>query len=236
MTEQREGHRATPTEARANGSGAMFDAIADRYDLLNGVMSAGIDRTWRRATVSALEIAPGQRVLDVATGTGALAFELARHGASVTGIDPSSRMLELAARKLDGRPADVRFMPGYAEALPFSDGEFDAACIAFGIRNASDRGRALCEMVRVVRAGGRIAVLELSQPTTAPARLWVRHVLPRIGALLSGRAAYQYLSDSIAAFPPPEEFAAAMALAGIADVRAQRLTLGACVLFCGRRA
>ncbi len=220
----------------APGSGAMFDAIADRYDLLNRVMSAGVDRRWRRATARALEIADGDRVLDVATGTGDLAIEIARCGASVTGIDPSYRMLELAAGKIARLGCEVRLMAGVAEALPFGDGEFDGASIGFGIRNASDRGLALREMARVVRPGGRIAVLELSEPTAAPARLWVRHVLPRIGALLSGRAAYQYLSDSIAAFPPPDRFMEMMEESGIADVSAERLALGACVLFCGRRA
>lgn len=217
----------------ADGSGAMFDRIARRYDAVNRLMSLGIDRLWRRRTVAALQLDTTTRVLDVATGTGDLALAILRKrpAAEVTGVDPSSAMLEIARRKAGGA---VAFHQGVAEALPFADDSFDASCIAFGIRNCTDRARALREMARVTRPGGRIAVLELSEPDSPLVRLYVHRIVPRIGALLSKASAYDYLQCSIAGFPPPDEFCELMARAGIADVRARRLTFGTCYVFSGR--
>jgi demethylmenaquinone methyltransferase/2-methoxy-6-polyprenyl-1,4-benzoquinol methylase len=225
------------------GSGAMFDAIAHRYDLLNRVLSGGVDRRWRRKTVAALRLGDGPaRVLDVATGTADLAIEIARrHPATeVVGVDPSAQMLEVGRRKLADRTLDrrVALHLGDAQALEHPDGAFDAATIAFGIRNVPDRARGLAELRRVVRPGGRVAVLELSEPRRgliAPlARFHVRVLVPRIGALLSGRREYRYLQTSIAAFPPAEEFAAMMEAAGLQMEEVRPLTFGVCHLYVGR--
>ena len=224
------------------GSGEMFDAIAARYDMVNRVLSFGIDQSWRKATVAALGIGPGARVLDVATGTGDLAIQVAKAAADVrvVGIDPSAKMLEIGRRKLQalGLGERVELRSGDAQKLPFSDAEFDGVCIAFGIRNVPDRERGLCEMARVTRPGGRIAVLELSEPrgVLAPiARLHVHTLVPWVGALLSGAREYRYLERSIAAFPPPEQFAEMMRRAGLEVISVRPMTFGACHLFVGER-
>jgi demethylmenaquinone methyltransferase/2-methoxy-6-polyprenyl-1,4-benzoquinol methylase len=224
------------------GSGAMFDAIAPRYDLLNRVLSLGIDQRWRRKTCDALGLGPKADVLDVATGTADLALMIAkRHGdAQVTGLDPSTNMLAIGRQKVTARTLDgrVTLVPGDAMELPFADGSFDGVCIAFGIRNVPDRPRALGEMTRVLRPGGKLAVLELSEPRgpLGPlARLHVHHVVPWIGGLLSGSREYRYLQKSIAAFPPPEVFAGLMRDAGLGAVAATPLTFGACHLYVGTR-
>ncbi len=223
------------------GSGAMFDAIAPRYDRLNRILSLGVDRRWRRKTVAALQLGDRPaRVLDVATGTGDLAIEIARRhpAASVVGVDPSEGMLEVGRRKLRGLDDRVTLEVGDAQALAHPDDSFDGATIAFGIRNVPDRARGLAEMARVVRPGGRVCVLELSEPRgglLAPfARFHVHVVVPRIGALLSGKREYRYLQKSIAAFPPADEFAAMMATAGLAIEHVVPLTFGVCHLYVGR--
>jgi demethylmenaquinone methyltransferase/2-methoxy-6-polyprenyl-1,4-benzoquinol methylase len=221
------------------GSGQMFDGIAHRYDLLNRLLSLGLDRRWRRRTVRELALGPDARVLDVATGTGDLALDLAESGSgvAVVGLDPAPRMLELARHKAEaeGLALRVRFVVGSAESLPFADGEFDAATIAFGIRNVPDRLLALREMRRVTRASGRVAVLELSEPVRgllAPcARLYLHRVVPWLGALLSGRREYRYLQRSIAAFPPPSEFSGLMEKAGLRVKSVIPLSFGACHLY-----
>jgi demethylmenaquinone methyltransferase / 2-methoxy-6-polyprenyl-1,4-benzoquinol methylase len=225
------------------GSGAMFDAIAHRYDLLNRILSAGVDRRWRRRTVRALALpsdAPA-RVLDVATGPGDLAIAIARRHrrVEVVGVDPSREMLAVGRTKLArrGLAARVQLAEGDAEALAYPDASFDGATIAFGIRNVPDRARGLAELARVVRPGGRVCVLELSEPRgglLAPlARFHVHVLVPRIGALLSGRREYRYLQTSIAAFPAPAAFAAMMEEAGLAAVEAVPLTFGVCHLYVG---
>jgi demethylmenaquinone methyltransferase/2-methoxy-6-polyprenyl-1,4-benzoquinol methylase len=228
-------------DPRRNGSGAMFDAIAERYDLLNRVMSFGTDRAWRRRTVDALSIGAERdaRVLDLATGTGDLAFEvLARHpDAEVVGVDPSREMMRVAQRKADalGLGGRLSLLVGDAEQLPLDDASVDAVCMAFGIRNVPDRPRALREMVRVTRPGGRVAILELGEPRSGPlaglARVHIRHVVPRLGAWLSGAAEYRYLQQSVAAFPAPEAFAAIMREAGLVVVEVRPLTFGVCTLY-----
>jgi demethylmenaquinone methyltransferase/2-methoxy-6-polyprenyl-1,4-benzoquinol methylase len=229
------------------GSGAMFDRIARRYDLLNRVLSLGLDQRWRRLTVSALQLEAGNRVLDLATGTGDLAFAMLRScpGASVYGLDPSPAMLAVAQEKWEraiaaggGAPDRLELGVGEAETLPFDDGAFDSVAIAFGLRNVPDRERALREMARVTRPGGRIAILELGEPRGPVlgrlARLHIHVILPRIGALLSGSREYRYLEKSIAAFPPPEQVTAMMERSGIEPLEARGLTFGACYLFVGR--
>jgi demethylmenaquinone methyltransferase/2-methoxy-6-polyprenyl-1,4-benzoquinol methylase len=221
----------------AAGSGAMFDAIAPRYDLLNRLMSFGVDRRWRRRTVKALALGERARVLDVATGTGDLAIAIAkRHrDAAVVGVDPSAAMLAIGRKKAARFAPRIDLHEGDAQALEFDGASFDGACIAFGIRNVPDRARALGEMARVVRPGGRVCVLELGVPrggVLGPlARFHVHHVVPRMGALISGKREYRYLERSIAAFPPPEAFAAMMSEAGLVVREVRPLTFGVCHLY-----
>lgn len=221
------------------GSGEMFDRIAERYDMLNRVLSLGVDKSWRRRTVRALALGPDYRVLDLATGTADLALLVARthaHGA-IVGLDPSPGMLaigrgKVAALKLEGR---IELMEGDAQQLPFGDDSFDGVCIAFGIRNVPDRAKALREMARVTRAGGRVAILELREPSgglMGPlARFHIRTVVPRVGALLSGAREYRYLQQSIAAFPPPRQFADLMDECGLRVLAVETLTFGVCTLY-----
>ncbi len=223
------------------GSGRMFDQIAGRYDLLNRLMSMGIDQSWRRKTVVAMELPSNARVLDLATGTGDLALMIARMypDAQVVGTDPSPRMLEIGVEKARraGLADRVQLREGDAQALSFDDDAFDACCIAFGIRNVPDRAKALREMVRVTKPGGRIAVLELSEPRVGllspVARFHVRQVIPLLGGMLSGSREYRYLQQSIAAFPPSEEFGDQLRAAGLKVVEVKPFTFGACTLFVG---
>lgn len=227
------------TAAARDGSGAMFDGIAHRYDFVNRVVSLGIDQSWRRATVAALELRPGHRILDLATGTCDLAILVAQAepGASVVGLDPSEKMLEFGHAKLArlGLASRVELLSGDAQELPFPDASFDGICMAFGIRNVPDRRRALLEMSRVTRAGGRIAILELSEPEGnvlgSLARFHVHTVVPRLGALLSGKREYAYLQRSIAAFPKASDFAELMQGAGLTPLAVRPLTFGVCHLY-----
>ncbi|GAB5543374.1 MAG: bifunctional demethylmenaquinone methyltransferase/2-methoxy-6-polyprenyl-1,4-benzoquinol methylase UbiE [Sandaracinaceae bacterium] len=230
----------TATEA-TQGSGQMFDAIADRYDLLNRIISLGVDQRWRRLTVSKLELGARPKVLDLATGTADLAIRIAQThtDAQVVGLDPSVNMLAIGRDKaradaVDGR---VKLVEGDAQALPFDDDRFDGVTIAFGIRNVPDRARALAEMARVTRPGGRVAILELSEPRSGLlgplARFHVHHVVPTLGGLLSGKKEYRYLQQSIAAFPPPETFAELMRSAGLDVLEVIPLTFGVCTLYVG---
>jgi len=221
------------------GTGAMFDRIARRYDFVNRVISLGLDQRWRRRTVRALQLGDRPRVLDLATGTGDLAICIARShpGAVVVGLDPSTEMLAIAATKIARRGLvdRIELVAGDAQALPYRTCEMDAATIAFGIRNVPDRRAALREMARVVRPGGRIAILELGEPRGGvlgrAARFHTRHVVPRIGALLSGAREYAYLQRSIAAFPPAAEFAELMRGAGLHVIEVVPLSFGACTLY-----
>jgi demethylmenaquinone methyltransferase/2-methoxy-6-polyprenyl-1,4-benzoquinol methylase len=220
-----------------DGSGAMFDSIAGRYDLLNRMMSLGWDRRWRRKTAEQL-LSPG-RVLDLATGTCDLAIDVAGlyPHCRVTGLDPSARMLEIGQRKVSqlGLCERVDLVLGDAQALPFTDGSFDAITMAFGIRNVPDRAAALAEMVRVATDGARIAILELTDPRgaglAALARLHTRFVVPALGAILSGRAQYAYLTRSIAHFPQPRDFVALAEKCGLRMLRLVPFSFGACHLF-----
>lgn len=239
MERESQADRAERGGEPRRGGGEMFDGIAKRYDALNRVMSLGRDQAWRRETVRALELKPGMTALDLATGTGDLAILIA--GACpdvrVIGIDPSGGMLEVGAKKiaeahLDGR-IDLR--RGDAQALELEDASVDAISMAFGIRNVPDRPKALREMARVTKKGGRIAILELSEPRGGVlqrlARFHIRSVVPRIGAAISGAAEYRYLQQSIAAFPPKEEFAVMMSDAGLDVIRVEPLTFGVVCLF-----
>lgn len=231
----------TRAETAIEGSGAMFDAIAARYDLLNRLLSFGIDQRWRKLTARSLELTESSRILDLATGTCDLAIRVARHapGVSVVGVDPSERMLEVGQRKLEqlGLADRIKLEVGDAQRLPFADRSFDGVCIAFGIRNVPDRSRALAEMARVTRPGGRIAILELSEPRGnvlgALARFHVHTVVPWLGSVLSGSREYRYLQRSIAAFPPAETFAEQMRSSGVTPLAVRPLTFGVCHLYVG---
>jgi demethylmenaquinone methyltransferase/2-methoxy-6-polyprenyl-1,4-benzoquinol methylase len=230
------------TVSKVNGSGAMFDAIAPRYDLVNRVISLGIDQSWRKKTVRALELSDNARVLDLATGTADLALLIAKvaPGASVIGLDPSPGMLAVGRAKIEDRGLSerIRLVEGDAESLPFEDQSFDGTCIAFGIRNVPDRARALAEMARVTKRGGRVAILELSEPRKGAlaslARFHVHTLVPRVGAFLSRAPEYRYLEQSIAAFPPAEEFGALMERSGLAVREIVSLTFGVCHLYVGQ--
>lgn len=226
----------------ALGSGAMFDRIAHRYDLLNRLLSLGTDRGWRRRAVRALELQAGWRVLDLATGTADVAIEILRQEprAEVVGLDPSAEMLAVGREKLQTVEGRAQLREGDAQDIPYGDDSFDGAVIAFGIRNVEDRPRALREMARVTRGDGRIVVLELTEPRGpvlgALARFHVHVLVPRLGALLSGAPEYRYLQSSIAAFPPAEDFARLMGEHGLEVLRAEPLTFGAAHLFVARPA
>jgi demethylmenaquinone methyltransferase/2-methoxy-6-polyprenyl-1,4-benzoquinol methylase len=225
------------------GTGAMFDPLARRYDLLNRLMSFGNDSRWRRRTASRLHLYPGARVLDLATGTADLAIDVAQRHPEIriVGLDPSSGMLEQAQTKLSKRGLSdrIELREGVAEEIPFPDRHFDAITMAFGIRNCKDRDQALREMLRVVKPGGRIAILELGEPRAglfSPfARLHVHHVIPFVGGLLSGRREYRYLQESIAAFPAADDFVEQMRRCGHEVVELEQLTFGSCQLYVSRR-
>lgn len=222
------------------GSGQMFDRIAGRYDLLNRLMSLGIDRRWRKRTVRALELGDGPRkVLDVATGTGDLAIQIAQsHGKTeVVGVDPSINMLEIGKKKIAAADLAERVTMhvGDAQNLAFPDDTFDAATIAFGIRNVPDRALGLREMARVVKPGGKVAVLELGEPRRGALGRFVRFhthkVVPWMGGLLSGHREYSYLQKSIAAFPDADTFAKMMSDAGLGVTVVRPMMFGVCTLF-----
>jgi demethylmenaquinone methyltransferase / 2-methoxy-6-polyprenyl-1,4-benzoquinol methylase len=197
----------------------MFDRIARVYDRMNSVMTAGMHHRWRARAADLARVGPGSRALDVATGTGDLAIELAARGARVTGLDFSERMLELARGKAPG----IEWVPGNALELPYGDGEFEAVTVGFGARNFADLGRGLAEMARVTRPGGRVVILEITTPQKPPLswffRLWFDRVVPALGRLAGDPDAYAYLPSSVRRFPGPRELAAELAAAGLQEVR-----------------
>lgn len=204
---------------------AMFDRIAGFYDVMNSVMTAGLHHKWRRRAVDLANVRPGDRVLDVATGTGDLALELARRvapGGAVVASDFSQEMLALARKKGADTPVPVGFYCANAMDLPYADGEFAAATVGFGARNFSDLDRGLRELARVVRPGGTVVVLEITTPTRPPLsvfyRVWFDRLVPVIGKLAGDPEAYEYLPNSVKRFPGPHELAARMHACGL-DVR-----------------
>ncbi|MFO0628155.1 MAG: bifunctional demethylmenaquinone methyltransferase/2-methoxy-6-polyprenyl-1,4-benzoquinol methylase UbiE [Polyangiales bacterium] len=227
------------TLAPRDGSGEMFDRIAGRYDLLNRIISLGVDQRWRRRTVDALELRPGDTALDLATGTADLAILTARRreGTKVIGVDPSRNMLAVGDRKLAamGLTDRVSLRYGAAEKLDLEDQSVDGITMAFGIRNVVDRPAALREMARVTRPGRRVAILELSDPEGGPlsamARFHIHTVVPWVGSLLSGSKEYRYLHRSIAAFPRPAAFADVMRESGLDVLSVQPMTFGVVCLY-----
>ena len=215
----------------AEGVRAMFDRIAPVYDAMNHLMTAGLDRRWRRVAAEAV-VRPGDRVLDACCGTGDLAVAAAREGGRVTGLDFSERMLERARKKA---PA-LEWIEGDLLALPFGDGAFDAATVGFGVRNVDDLGRGIAELRRVLRPGGRLAILEITQPRGALApfyRLWFDRVVPLLGRVLPGGSAYTYLPASVRRFPGPEELVRVLEGAGFGDVRYRTFAAGIVALHTG---
>ncbi|MBN2171799.1 MAG: ubiquinone/menaquinone biosynthesis methyltransferase [Candidatus Krumholzibacteriota bacterium] len=219
----------------------LFDGIAHRYDLLNRLLSAGLDGRWRRRAVALLS-PEARRVLDVAAGTGdlAAAFLDARPGGEAAACDPSPAMAARAARKLDGRAGWRGVVLGAAERLPFADASFDAAMAAFGARNFADLAAGLGEMARVVRPGGELLVLEFfpaEKPLVAGLfRLYFHGVLPAVGGLVSGnRTAYRYLPGSVDSFLARDAFADLLARLGLADIRRVEFMGGVATAFHARR-
>lgn len=221
---------------------AMFDRIAPSYDTLNHLFSLGIDHLWRRRTVRELRGFAPKRVLDLATGTCDLAIAVAKgvEGVKVTGTDISTEMVEVGRAKVAKRGLNdcIELTIADAEQLPYAEGEFDAVTVGFGVRNFAHKDQSLREMARVLRAGGVVAVLELSRPKNkiiAPLyRFYFHRVMPVVGGWLSGdRAAYEYLPKSVDHFPAPERFVEMMSAAGLAECRALPLTFGIAHLYIG---
>jgi demethylmenaquinone methyltransferase / 2-methoxy-6-polyprenyl-1,4-benzoquinol methylase len=246
---------ATAPDKSPDRIAGMFDAIAPRYDLLNHVLSAGIDRRWRAAAINSLKLTGRETLLDVCCGTAdvALAARTPRSGrrggpsgprapaARVVGVDFSGAMLALGIRKVRaaGQSDRIALVRGDAMSLPVARRSVDAVTIAFGIRNVHRPEIACGEIARVLRPGGRLAILEFGVPRVPgikPLYLWYfTHVLPRIGRAISGhRAAYSYLPASVGTFAPPMEFVETLREAGFCDVRADPLTFGIVYLYTAR--
>jgi demethylmenaquinone methyltransferase/2-methoxy-6-polyprenyl-1,4-benzoquinol methylase len=217
----------------AEGVQRMFDRIAPVYDVMNRVMTGGLDRRWRRITVEQA-VSPGDSVLDACCGTGDLAIAAHRHGAGeVVGLDFSEEMLERARRKAP----ELEWVQGDALALPFADESFDAATVGFGVRNVDDLEAGIRELRRVLRPGGRLAILEITTPVGALAvfyGFWFDRVIPLLGKVLPGGAAYTYLPASVRRFPKPEDLADLLAENGFGKVRFRRFAGGIVALHVGQ--
>jgi demethylmenaquinone methyltransferase/2-methoxy-6-polyprenyl-1,4-benzoquinol methylase len=224
---------------------AMFGGISGRYDLMNRLMTAGLDVRWRRMAATHAALAPGDEALDACCGTGDLTFSLAEScpACEVVGLDFTPGMLERAREKAavrarHRRPVPRTFVAGDLLALPFEDDRFAAVTVGWGVRNVPDVPRAFAEMVRVTRRGGRVICLESTMPPEGPGKrfhaVWMAHVVPVLGRLMTGDAsAYAYLPASVAAFPRADELAAIMTRAGLVRVRYRRLGFGAVALHVG---
>jgi demethylmenaquinone methyltransferase/2-methoxy-6-polyprenyl-1,4-benzoquinol methylase len=205
----------------------MFDRIAGRYDLLNSLMTAGLHHAWRVRAADRAEVGPGDSVLDVCCGTGDLAFELARRvspGGHVVGCDFSEPMLDLAREKAADRGVEsARFEWADALQLPYDDDRFDAVTVGFGVRNFADRDKGLREMARVLKPGGRLVILEFTEPTRPPFStfysLWFDRIVPVLGRLTPNPEAYSYLAESVHSFPDPPGLATKMAAARFERIR-----------------
>jgi len=222
----------------------MFDSIAPRYDLLNHVLSAGMDRGWRERALDVLSLAPGARLLDLCTGTADVAIAAARRapGASVVGVDFAGEMLKRGLRKVRqaGVQDRVRLVRGDATQVPLAGATCDAAAVAFGIRNVAEPERALGELARVLRPGARLAILEFGQPRIPGIRTlyawYFQYVLPLVGRTVSKhRSAYSYLPASVGTFPPPAGFVRMIEGHGFTNVQAVPLTMGIVYLYVGER-
>jgi demethylmenaquinone methyltransferase/2-methoxy-6-polyprenyl-1,4-benzoquinol methylase len=222
----------------------MFDAIAPRYDLLNHVLSAGIDKRWRARAIQSLDLSERDTLLDVCTGTADVALEARRRAnvARVVGVDFAGAMLALGVRKVAAahEASRILLVRGDAMRLPVADRSVDAVTVAFGIRNVQRPEVACAEMARTLRSGGRLAILEFGVPripgVSSLYTWYFTRILPLVGRAISGHnAAYSYLPASVGTFPPPPEFMAALRAAGFTDVRADSLTLGIVYLYTARK-
>ena len=227
---------------KGRGIREMFDAIAPRYDLLNRLLSFGIDRRWRKNAVGLLTLPANGMVLDVATGTGDVALEIASRTPAtvqIIGADFTQGMLVHGRDKVAASPyaQRIQLVNAPCEELPFPPALFDAVTIAFGIRNVVDRPAGLREMCRVLKPGGRVVILEFSNPKSRTFKalydFYFLQVLPRIGGLISRRSAYQYLPDSVQAFPPREDFMQMMQEAGFSSVTHHDQTFGIATIYTG---
>jgi demethylmenaquinone methyltransferase / 2-methoxy-6-polyprenyl-1,4-benzoquinol methylase len=234
---------ANETE-HANRVRAMFADIAGRYDLLNHLLSGHVDKRWRRIVARKLQgsiASNGARILDVACGTGDLSLTLSETtGARVVATDFCRPMLEIAARKTAKSESAISLIEGDALRLPFRDCSFEAVTIAFGLRNLSDVERGLAELLRVIKPGGYVAVLEFSKPVVPGFRrlfnVYFTRVLPFLGGLISGsKSAYQYLPDSVTRFPDQRELSSMMLRVGLESVEYENLTGGIAALHTGKR-
>jgi demethylmenaquinone methyltransferase / 2-methoxy-6-polyprenyl-1,4-benzoquinol methylase len=224
---------------------AMFGGISGRYDLMNRLMTAGLDGRWRRMAAEQAALQPGDMALDACCGTGDLTFSLAEScpACEVIGLDFTPPMLECAREKAQqrvsrGLPVPREYVAGDVLALPFEDGRFAAVTVGWGVRNVPDVPRAFAEMARVTRPGGRVVCLESTMPPDGPGKrfhaIWMAYVVPLLGRVVTGdAAAYSYLPASVAAFPRADELAAVMARAGLTSVRYLRLGFGAVALHVG---
>jgi len=237
---------ATPPDKAPDRIAGMFDAIAPRYDLLNHLLSAGIDKRWRARAIQSLELTGRETLVDVATGTADVALAARRGGplgaARVLGVDFAGAMLTLGLQKVRaaGDAEHIALVRGDAMHLPVATASADAVTISFGIRNVQQPDMACREMARVLRPGGRLAILEFGVPRipgVSALYLWYfKQVLPRIGRLISGHTgAYSYLPASVGSFPPPAEFMKILRQSGFDEVRAVPLTLGIVYLYVGRK-
>ena len=234
---------AVEQEAFAGQIRGMFDRIAGVYDLMNSAMTVGLHHRWRERAADLAELEEGDSALDVCCGTGDLALELARRTGPegrVIGSDFSERMLDLAREKAAERHTEgVRFEWGDALSLPYDDGSFDAVTVGFGVRNLADLERGVAELVRVLTPGGRLVILEITQPRRPPLSIffsvWFDRAVPLLGTLAGDRDAYSYLPDSVKSFPPPEGLALILDRAGLDGIRYTVLAGGIIAIHSGAR-
>ena len=233
---------ARDSEQFAGQVNRMFDRIASHYDAMNSLMTAGLHHRWRGRAADRAALGPGDTALDVCSGTGDLALELARRvgpAGSIIGCDFSEPMLDLAREKAERRDAPVRFEWADALDLPYDSKRFDAVTVGFGVRNLADLDRGLREMTRVLAPGGRLVILEITQPRRPPLStfysLWFDRIVPVLGTLAGDRDAYTYLPQSVRTFPAPRELAARMDTAGLEEIRGTVLAGGIIAIHSGVR-